>query len=81
MKTLTIEGTIDVIGEAMKRPGGKVYSVMSFLTRSGGEVFLRNVCVDTELDDELELGSTGRFVIGKSIFQTSLQSVQIGVFG
>ena len=81
MKTLTIEGTIDVIGEAMKRPGGKVYSEMTFLTRSGGEVFLRNVCVDTLLDAELKLGSTGRFVIRKNIFHTALQSVQVGVFG
>ncbi|MFC6197056.1 hypothetical protein [Ponticaulis profundi] len=80
MKLLNIEGTVDVIGAAEKRADGMVYSEMTFLTRSGGEVFVRNVSVDKDLSETLLPGLSGRFVLQKNLFSNKLVSAQIGVY-
>jgi len=80
MKRLSIEGTVDIIGTSVKRPAGKVYSEMTFLTRAGDEIFLRNVSVDPALDALLDPGVSGHFEIDKSLFSNHLHTIRIGAF-
>lgn len=76
MKTLHIEGTIDVMRAGEARTGRKVYHQISIIGVGGKEILLHNVSVDNALDEQITLGMSGEFVLEKGLFSLRLQSAQ-----
>lgn len=74
MKRIEIEGTIDLIGEMSRTTSGASYDYLSFLTRDGNEVLINHVSVEPDMEKQIKLGATGRFVVLKGLFSTTLAS-------
>lgn len=79
MKTMNIEGTVDIIGFAEQKPGGRLYSQISFLTPAGDEILARNVTVTDAMSDTLMPGITGKFTLVKRLFSTTLETMEPAV--